>query len=63
MVQADCKYVIWLQVDPRLPQDAQERFKKRLADLFKTRKVDGERASAVLAKAYHDVTRKQILNQ
>lgn len=51
------------QVDPRLPQDAQERFKKRLADLFKTRKVDGERASAVLAKAYHDVTRKQILNQ
>ena len=50
------------QVDPRLPEEAQERFKKRLADLFMTREVDGRRSSAVLAKAYHDVTRKQILN-
>ncbi|DBA73502.1 hypothetical protein WJX77_001486 [Trebouxia sp. C0004] len=50
------------QVDPRLPEKAQERFKRRLADLFKTRKIDADRASSVLAKAYHDVTRRQILN-
>ena len=51
-----------VQVDPRLPQQAQDRFKKWLARLFATRKVDGARASAVLAKAYHDVTRLQVLN-
>ena len=45
-----------------MPEEAQERFKRRLANLFKTREVDGRRSSAVLAKAYHDVTRKQILN-
>lgn len=50
------------QVDPRLSEEGQQRFKKRLADLFKTRSVDGKRSSAVLARAYHDVTRKQILN-
>ena len=55
--------ILTQQVDPRLPQEAQERFKKRLADLFKTRKVDGALSSSVLAKAYHDVTRTQILNQ
>ena len=52
----------WSQVDPRLPEKAQERFKRRLADLFKTRNIDADRASSVLAKAYHDVTRRQILN-
>ena len=45
-----------------MPEEAQDRFKRRLADLFKTREVDGRCSSAVLAKAYHDVTRKQILN-
>lgn len=50
------------QVDPRLPVEAQQRVKKRLADLFKTREVDGKRSSTVLAQAYHDITRKQILN-
>ncbi len=45
-----------------MPEKAQERFKRRLADLFKTRKVDADRASSVLAKAYHEVTRRQILN-
>lgn len=49
-------------MDPRLSEEGQQRFKKRLADLFKTRSVDGKRSSAVLARAYHDVTRKQILN-
>lgn len=53
--------VVW-QVDPRLPVEAQQRVKKRLADLFKTREVDGKRSSTVLAQAYHDITRKQILN-
>ena len=45
-----------------MPEEAQETFKRRLADLFMTREVDGRRSSAVLAKAYHDITCKQILN-
>ena len=53
--------IMW-QVDPRLPEEAQQRVKKRLADLFESREVDGKRSSVVLAKAYHDITRKQILN-
>ncbi|KAL3134655.1 hypothetical protein ABBQ32_007664 [Trebouxia sp. C0010 RCD-2024] len=50
------------QVDPRLPEEAKQRVKKWLADLFQSREVDGKRSSVVLAKAYHDITRKQILN-
>lgn len=51
-----------MQVDPRVPTEAQDKFKRHLAQLFRTRDIDGKQASEVLARAYHDVTRKQILN-
>ncbi len=50
-----------MQVDLRLPPEAQDRLKQRMAHMFAVRDVDGTAASAALKAAYHDVTRKLIL--
>ena len=49
------------QVDLRLPEDAQERLKHRMAQMSMIRDIDREAASAALRQAYHDVTRNGIL--
>ena len=49
------------QVDLRMPEDAQERLKHRMAQMSMIRDIDGEAASAALRQAYHDVTRNGIL--
>ncbi|CAL5220669.1 g2715 [Coccomyxa viridis] len=51
------------QVDARLPLEAQERLKQRMARMFAVRDVDSSAASAALKAAYHDVTCKHILCQ
>lgn len=50
-------------MDLRLPPDAQERLRHRMAQMFGVRDVDGDAASAALKAAYHDVTRKHILSK
>ena len=49
------------QVDPRLPAEAQERVKQRMAAMVHRTHFDGPTVSRVLARAYHDVTRRRIL--
>ena len=48
-------------MDLRLPEDAQERLKHRMAQMSMIRDIDREAASAALRLAYHDVTRNGIL--
>ena len=50
-----------MQVDPRLPRDAQERVKQRMAQMLHRTQVDAQLLSRTLAAAYHDVTRKRNL--
>ena len=59
---SDCQ-VFGVQVDARLPLEAQERLKQRMARMFAVRDVDSSAASAALKAAYHDVTCKHILCQ
>ena len=50
-----------LQVDPRLPPEAQERVRARMVAMVRRQRFDGAKISGVLARAYHDVTRRRIL--
>ena len=50
-----------VQVDLRLPPEAQDRLKQRMARMSAVRDIDSIAASAALKAAYHDVTRKLIL--
>ena len=50
-----------MQVDLRLPPQAQDRLRQRMARMSAVRDVDGSAPSAALKAAYHDVTRKLIL--
>ena len=49
------------RLDLRLPPEAQDRLKQRMARMSAVREVDARAASAALRGAYHDVTRKLIL--
>ena len=50
-----------MQVDPRLPEDQQQAARDRMSKMLKTQDVDAQRVTRVVAKAYHDVTRKKLL--
>lgn len=50
-----------MQVDPRLPEDQQQAVRDRMRRMLETRNVDAKRVTRIVAKAYHDVTRKKLL--
>lgn len=51
-----------MQVDPRLPEEAQARVRARMAAMFEQHDPDPARVSKTLAEMYHAVTRKGLLN-
>ena len=59
-----CCAVPALQVDSRLPEAAKQQLLRRLVAMAgQTDGLEGDRVSTVLAEAYHDVTRKGILQE
>ncbi|GAB4816318.1 hypothetical protein N2152v2_003364 [Parachlorella kessleri] len=52
-----------MQLDRRLPLEAQARTRDRLLALAQERQVDPDKASAALAAAYHAVTREGVLSE
>ena len=52
-----------MQVDPRLPEEAQAQVRARMAAMFEQTTPDPERISAVLAAMYHAVTRQGLLSR
>ena len=54
---------VMVQVDPRLPEEAQAHVRARMAAMFEQTRPDPERISAVLADMYHAVTRLGLLSR